>query len=673
MPYLAFNLNNGNEFVFDLVEERHSLGRNPRNEIVIDNICISNFHAEFRRQADGNYEVIDLKSSGGTFVNEMRIDRVVLRSGDRVHFGPLQARYALGELAAVGRLEEGPTLPAADKMPQGREPGDRNDETDIAHVRETPEDTTPPPTSVEVPSPTPVVQPDPAPFASVASQETGALVTRLRLKRPAPAELHANPPAPLQATLVPPAEALVPGLVLQSLIDKAPELAAAMDAGLYEQRARMETEREVVQNESAGTESFPTGPAAVEEKNVGAISTIAVASVDHEATTGEACIKVLHAEMVQLERARAEVAAVKLEVEKSKRDLEAVQQRLAEHKSTEQNTRERLAKQSRDTEENLARLGEDLKQVENRLAGAHNDNMRLTAHMGRFMTVLILAILLALASAVFWIDQILPTEIQTRLAADKANRLAESGNGGPSRTADPMASGSVNGAHAGMSLAQNPIATPAPVASSLLGEDLTPSQRELVLLKERNRLTAYADEAIATGGRTPYERLWETFDDPQLANLVHAARAEILRVQSAYLSGSRIDRFDIPVADYFPEDSGLTEDQLKDGQLIKLLGDAANPWEVRMKAANLLGTRRSMEAGDALVQAVKSDANLDVVKEATFSFDQMTGYHSKIFDAASLEKWWKEYKANPQPPGPNIASPAVKAPKPDATKALTTH
>jgi hypothetical protein len=73
-----------------------------------------------------------------------------------------------------------------------------------------------------------------------------------------------------------------------------------------------------------------------------------------------------------------------------------------------------------------------------------------------------------------------------------------------------------------------------------------------------------------------------------------------------------------------------------------------------VKAAFLLGTRRSMEVGDALVSAVKDDDNLDVVKEATFSFEQMTGYRARIFDADSMEKWWKQYKATPtlQRPAP---------------------
>ena len=66
----AFNLNDGNEFIFDLLEERLSLGRNPRNEIVIDNNQISSFHAEFVRQPDGEYVLTDLKSSNGTFVNQ---------------------------------------------------------------------------------------------------------------------------------------------------------------------------------------------------------------------------------------------------------------------------------------------------------------------------------------------------------------------------------------------------------------------------------------------------------------------------------------------------------------------------------------------------------------------------------------------------------------------------
>ncbi len=199
------------------------------------------------------------------------------------------------------------------------------------------------------------------------------------------------------------------------------------------------------------------------------------------------------------------------------------------------------------------------------------------------------------------------------------------------------------------------IAPPAPVGN------LTPSQNELVLLKERNRLTGYADEAIATGEREPYEQLWKAIDDPNLAMLVHAARSEILRVQNFYLSGTRLDRYSIAVGDYFPESATLRDSQLDDDKLITLIGNTSHPWQVRMKAANLLGQRRSTAVGDALVKTIKEDPNLDVVKEATFSFEQLTGFRAKLFEPTSLEAWWKQYNELPPPPAP----PAPKTKKGD--------
>jgi pSer/pThr/pTyr-binding forkhead associated (FHA) protein len=95
MAYLAFNLNNGSEFVFDLREDWLKVGRDPSNDIVIDNDCISAFHAEFCRQPDGSYEIVDLDSEYGTFVREERITRHRLSGGEPVQFGRLESRYRL--------------------------------------------------------------------------------------------------------------------------------------------------------------------------------------------------------------------------------------------------------------------------------------------------------------------------------------------------------------------------------------------------------------------------------------------------------------------------------------------------------------------------------------------------------------------------------------------------
>jgi pSer/pThr/pTyr-binding forkhead associated (FHA) protein len=94
MAQLAFNLNDGNEFVFDIEEEIMTLGRSDDNAIVIDNTCISAHHAEFRSLPDsGDYEIIDLGSSNGISINGERINRSRLNNGDRISFGQISCRY----------------------------------------------------------------------------------------------------------------------------------------------------------------------------------------------------------------------------------------------------------------------------------------------------------------------------------------------------------------------------------------------------------------------------------------------------------------------------------------------------------------------------------------------------------------------------------------------------
>lgn len=191
--------------------------------------------------------------------------------------------------------------------------------------------------------------------------------------------------------------------------------------------------------------------------------------------------------------------------------------------------------------------------------------------------------------------------------------------------------------------------------------DLPPAQSELVLLKERNRLSAYADEAIATGARGPYERLWDSLEDPRLANLFHAARSEILRVQNCYLSGQRvkyygIQQYQIPVADFFPDSAALAPAQLSDDQLIQILHNHDHAWQARVKAAWHLGQRRTTKSAEALVKAIKEDPVLDVVAEATFSFEQVTGYHARLFEVQPLLAWWSSY--NKTPPKAKDSDPA---------------
>ncbi len=150
MPYLAFNLNDGNEFIFDLLEDRLSLGRNPRNEIVIDNNQISSFHAEFARQPNGVYVLTDLKSSNGTHVNGKRIESAELKPGDKVRFGQLEATFREMELPGQVREKRSPAPDTGEKRRVGVPPGGPGSQPDFVLL-----ETAPPVAVSAIPKPAP--------------------------------------------------------------------------------------------------------------------------------------------------------------------------------------------------------------------------------------------------------------------------------------------------------------------------------------------------------------------------------------------------------------------------------------------------------------------------------------------------------------------------------------
>ncbi len=62
------------------------VGRAPDNDIAIDNLAVSNYHARVYTEA-GQLVVEDLDSLNGTFVNELRVERTTLRDGDAILIG----------------------------------------------------------------------------------------------------------------------------------------------------------------------------------------------------------------------------------------------------------------------------------------------------------------------------------------------------------------------------------------------------------------------------------------------------------------------------------------------------------------------------------------------------------------------------------------------------------
>jgi 8-oxo-dGTP diphosphatase len=75
------------------------IGRTPDNDLVLaDDFDVSRHHAEVRKSPAGSYEVIDLGSHNGTFVNGQRVSRVTLTDQDIISIGRSTFRLAEGEL-----------------------------------------------------------------------------------------------------------------------------------------------------------------------------------------------------------------------------------------------------------------------------------------------------------------------------------------------------------------------------------------------------------------------------------------------------------------------------------------------------------------------------------------------------------------------------------------------
>ena len=73
-----------------------TIGRAPRADFIVDAALVSRLHCRLTAGAT-EIEVVDLDSTNGTFVNGERVERALLKSGDRLGVG----RVELGVVRAT--------------------------------------------------------------------------------------------------------------------------------------------------------------------------------------------------------------------------------------------------------------------------------------------------------------------------------------------------------------------------------------------------------------------------------------------------------------------------------------------------------------------------------------------------------------------------------------------
>ncbi len=74
------------------------IGRVPDNDLVLSDLNVSRHHAELRKSPTGSYEIVDLGSHNGTFVNGQQVSSQLLTEQDIVSIGSSTFRLKDGEL-----------------------------------------------------------------------------------------------------------------------------------------------------------------------------------------------------------------------------------------------------------------------------------------------------------------------------------------------------------------------------------------------------------------------------------------------------------------------------------------------------------------------------------------------------------------------------------------------
>ncbi|MGH3262004.1 MAG: ATP-binding cassette domain-containing protein, partial [Trebonia sp.] len=90
------------------------IGRAPDNDLVVDDLIVSRYHAELRTRPGGECEIADLGSHNGTYVNGRRISAQPLAESDTVGIGHSTFRLTDGTLRQF--IDEGEVTVSAQDL-----------------------------------------------------------------------------------------------------------------------------------------------------------------------------------------------------------------------------------------------------------------------------------------------------------------------------------------------------------------------------------------------------------------------------------------------------------------------------------------------------------------------------------------------------------------------------
>lgn len=103
-PYAYLIAQDESETRYPITRTICRIGRSKDNELTLDDTSISRRHAEIHRNTDGTFNIIDMNSMNGVYINNEKIGKADLHEGDIVEIGDFFLHFT--QLASDYSLEE---------------------------------------------------------------------------------------------------------------------------------------------------------------------------------------------------------------------------------------------------------------------------------------------------------------------------------------------------------------------------------------------------------------------------------------------------------------------------------------------------------------------------------------------------------------------------------------
>jgi FHA domain-containing protein/von Willebrand factor type A domain-containing protein len=103
-PYAYLIADDGNETRYPITRTIWRIGRSKDNELTLNDTSLSRRHAEIHRNSNGTFDIIDMNSMNGVYINNEKIGKSELHEGDVLEIGDIFLHFT--QLASDYSLEE---------------------------------------------------------------------------------------------------------------------------------------------------------------------------------------------------------------------------------------------------------------------------------------------------------------------------------------------------------------------------------------------------------------------------------------------------------------------------------------------------------------------------------------------------------------------------------------